>query len=124
MAHTTIEQFATELKIPPGALLEQLGRAGLAGKKEGHVLSEQRKTKKEREAEEAAAKAAAEAEAAATAQAAEEARQAAMQAAQAEAKAMNAAQAAPPKEAKVPAATTTLHRPAAKPGEKPKPVKK
>src|SRR5947209_10390761 len=45
MAHTTIEQFATELKIPPGSLLEQLGRAGLAGKKEGDVLSEQDKTK-------------------------------------------------------------------------------
>ena len=24
MAQTTIEQFATELKLPPGALLEQL----------------------------------------------------------------------------------------------------
>ena len=45
MAHTTIEQFATELKIPPGALLEQLGRAGLAGKKAGDVLSEQDKTR-------------------------------------------------------------------------------
>ena len=45
MAHTTIEQFATELKIPPGALLEQLGRAGLASKKAGDVLSEQDKTR-------------------------------------------------------------------------------
>ncbi|MDQ6621002.1 MAG: translation initiation factor IF-2 [Pseudomonadota bacterium] len=235
MAQTTIEQFATELKIQPGALLEQLGRAGLADKREGDVLSEQdktklldylrkqhggvlepkkkitltrkqtteikasgsagrartiqvevrkkrvfvkrdeseapavveeapvvapaviaaeeiaareeearkaqelmqrqqqelaekqeqnkRKTKKEREAEEAAAKAAAQAEAAAAAQAAESARQSAMQAAQAEAAAMNAAQAAPPKE-KAPPATITLHKPAAKPGEKPKPVKK
>ncbi len=233
MAQTTIEQFATELKMPPGALLEQLGRAGVAGKKEGDALSEldktklldylrkqhgaagepkkkitltrkqtteikaagstgrartiqvevrkkrvfvkrdeseaapvveeppkvtvpvldaeeiaareaearkaqelmqrqqaevqqkqeqaKRKTKKEREAEEAAAKAAAEAEAAA---AAEAARQTAMQAAQAEAAAINAAHAAPPKEAKAPVATTTLHRPAAKPGEKPKAAKK
>ena len=28
MAQTTIEQFATELKLPPGALLEQLAKAG------------------------------------------------------------------------------------------------
>ncbi len=35
MAHTTIEQFATELKMPAGALLEQLAAAGVAGKKEG-----------------------------------------------------------------------------------------
>ncbi len=45
MAHTTIEQFATELKIPAGALLEQLGKAGVAGKKEGDKLSEVDKTK-------------------------------------------------------------------------------
>jgi len=45
MAQTTIEQFATELKMPAGALLEQLGRAGVAGKKEGDQLSEQDKTK-------------------------------------------------------------------------------
>ena len=32
MAQTTIEQFATELKMPPGALLEQLAAAGMAGK--------------------------------------------------------------------------------------------
>ncbi len=236
MAQTTIEQFATELKMPPGALLEQLGRAGVAGKKQGDALSEQdktklldylrkqhgaagepkkkitltrkqtteikaagstgrartiqvevrkkrvfvkrdeseatpaveeapkvvapvidaeeiaareaeerkaqelmqrqqeevqqkqeqakRKTKKERDAEEAAAKAAAAAHAAEAAAAAEAARQTAMQAAQAEAAAMNAAQSAPPKEVKAPVATTTLHRPAAKPGEKPKPIKK
>jgi len=35
MAHTTIEQFATELKLPPGALLEQLAdfllQSGFAG---------------------------------------------------------------------------------------------
>ncbi len=236
MAQTTIEQFATELRMPAPALLEQLGRAGVAGKKQGDALSEQdktrlleylqkqhgsagepkkkitltrkqtteikaagstgrartiqvevrkrrvfmkrdegegaqaveevpkvavpvldageiaareeearkaqeliarqqqeivakqeqatRKTKKERDAEEAAAaKAAAEAEAASAA-AAETSRRQAMEAAQAEAAAINAAQAAPPKEVKAPPVTTTLHRPAAKPGEKPKPAKK
>jgi translation initiation factor IF-2 len=45
MAHTTIEQFATELKLPPGALIEQLAKAGVAGKAEGDGLSEQDKTK-------------------------------------------------------------------------------
>jgi translation initiation factor IF-2 len=45
MAQTTIEQFATELRMPAVALLEQLGRAGVAGKKEGDQLSEQDKTK-------------------------------------------------------------------------------
>ncbi len=45
MAQTTIEQFATELKMPAGALLEQLGKAGVAGKKEGDKLSETDKTK-------------------------------------------------------------------------------
>ena len=45
MAHTTIEQFATELKLPPGALIEQLAKAGVAGKNEGDRLSEQDKTK-------------------------------------------------------------------------------
>ena len=45
MAHTTIEQFATELKLPPGALIEQLAKAGVAGKNEGDGLSEQDKTK-------------------------------------------------------------------------------
>ena len=35
MAQTTIEQFATELKMPAGALLEQLAAAGVAAKKEG-----------------------------------------------------------------------------------------
>ena len=43
MAHTTIEQFATELKMPSGALLEQLAAAGVGGKKEGDKLSEQDK---------------------------------------------------------------------------------
>src|SRR5262249_61218656 len=45
MAQTTIEQFATELKIPAGALLEQLVKAGVAGKKEGDRLSEVDKTR-------------------------------------------------------------------------------
>ena len=35
MAHTTIEQFATELKMPAGALLEQLAAAASRGKKQG-----------------------------------------------------------------------------------------
>ena len=45
MAHTTIEQFATDLKMPATALLEQLAAAGLAGKREGDKLSEQDKTR-------------------------------------------------------------------------------
>jgi translation initiation factor IF-2 len=45
MAHTTIEQFATELKLPPGALIEQLAKAGVDGKRQGDNLSEQDKTK-------------------------------------------------------------------------------
>jgi translation initiation factor IF-2 len=45
MAQTTIEQFATELKLPAGALLEQLAKAGVDAKKEGDNLSEQDKTK-------------------------------------------------------------------------------
>src|SRR5450432_188208 len=45
MALTTIEQFATEMKIPSGALLEQLAAAGVAGKKQGDKLSEQDKTR-------------------------------------------------------------------------------
>ncbi|HEY8244147.1 MAG TPA: translation initiation factor IF-2 N-terminal domain-containing protein, partial [Casimicrobiaceae bacterium] len=45
MAHTTIEQFATELKMPPGALIEQLAAAGVAAKKEGDKLTEQDKTR-------------------------------------------------------------------------------
>ncbi len=45
MAHTTIEQFATELKMPAGVLLEQLARAGVDGKQEGDQLSEHDKTK-------------------------------------------------------------------------------
>ena len=45
MAHTTIEQFANELKIPAGALLEQLIAAGVGDKREGNNLSEQDKTR-------------------------------------------------------------------------------
>jgi len=45
MAHTTIEKFATDLKMPSGILLEQLAKAGVAGKKEGDKLSEQDKTR-------------------------------------------------------------------------------
>src|ERR1700675_372686 len=45
MALTTIEQFATEMKMPSGALLEQLAAAGVAGKKQGDKLSEQDKTR-------------------------------------------------------------------------------
>src|SRR5207302_7770569 len=45
MAQTTIEQFATELKMPAGALLEQLAAAGVAGKREGDKLTEIDKTR-------------------------------------------------------------------------------
>jgi translation initiation factor IF-2 len=45
MAHTTIEQFATELKMPAGALLEQLAAAGVGAKREGDKLTEQDKTR-------------------------------------------------------------------------------
>jgi len=45
MAQTTIEQFATDLKMPSGALLEQLAKAGVAGKKAGDKLSETDKTR-------------------------------------------------------------------------------
>ena len=45
MAQTTIEQFASELKMPAGALLEQLAAAGVSAKKEGDNLSEVDKTR-------------------------------------------------------------------------------
>ena len=45
MAQTTIEQFATDLKMPAGALLEQLAAAGVAGKRQGDKLTEQDKTR-------------------------------------------------------------------------------
>ena len=45
MAQTTIEQFATELKMPAGALIEQLAAAGVDAKKTGDELTEQDKTR-------------------------------------------------------------------------------
>ncbi len=45
MAQTTIEQFATDLKMPAVALLEQLSAAGVAGKNHGDNLNEQDKTR-------------------------------------------------------------------------------
>jgi translation initiation factor IF-2 len=45
MAQTTIEQFASELKMPAGALLEQLAAAGVDAKKSGDKLTEQDKTR-------------------------------------------------------------------------------
>jgi len=45
MAQTTIEQFASELKMPAGALLEQLAAAGVSAKKEGDNLTEVDKTR-------------------------------------------------------------------------------
>ncbi len=45
MAQTTIETFASELKMPAGVLLEQLTAAGVDGKKEGDKLTEQDKSR-------------------------------------------------------------------------------
>ena len=45
MAQTTIEQFATELKMPAGALIEQLAAAGMGGLNIGDRLTEQDKTR-------------------------------------------------------------------------------
>ncbi len=45
MAQTTIEQFATELKMPAGALIEQLAAAGVDTKQTGDELTEQDKTR-------------------------------------------------------------------------------
>jgi translation initiation factor IF-2 len=45
MPQSTIEQFATELKMPAGALLEQLSAAGVDAKKAGDKLTEQDKTR-------------------------------------------------------------------------------
>ena len=45
MAQTTIEQFAAELKMPAGALLEQLTAAGVTDKRAGDTLTEQDKTR-------------------------------------------------------------------------------
>jgi len=45
MAQSTIEQFATELKMPAGALIEQLAAAGVDVTKAGDKLTEQDKTR-------------------------------------------------------------------------------
>jgi translation initiation factor IF-2 len=45
MAQSTIESFATDLKMPAVALLEQLSAAGVADKKHGDSLTEQDKTR-------------------------------------------------------------------------------
>ncbi|HEY5367322.1 MAG TPA: translation initiation factor IF-2 [Casimicrobiaceae bacterium] len=45
MAQITIEQFATELKMPAGALIEQLAAAGVDTKRTGDELTEQDKTR-------------------------------------------------------------------------------
>ncbi len=45
MPQTTIEQFATELKMPAGALIEQLAAAGVSAKAAGDSLTEQDKTR-------------------------------------------------------------------------------
>jgi translation initiation factor IF-2 len=45
MPQSTIEQFASELKMPAGALLEQLAAAGVDVKKAGDKLTEQDKTR-------------------------------------------------------------------------------
>src|SRR6476620_5553030 len=45
MAQSTIESFATDLKMPAGALLEQLSAAVVAAKKQGDTLTEQDKTR-------------------------------------------------------------------------------
>ena len=45
MAHTTIEQFATDLKMPAGALLEQLPRPASPARSRATTLSEQDKTR-------------------------------------------------------------------------------
>src|SRR5258705_11023976 len=43
MAQLTVKQLAVELKMPPGALLEQLKAAGAGARDEGERLSEQDK---------------------------------------------------------------------------------
>jgi translation initiation factor IF-2 len=45
MAQTSVAQFATDLKMPSGALLEQLQKAGVAKSKADDLLSEQDKSK-------------------------------------------------------------------------------
>jgi translation initiation factor IF-2 len=45
MAQTSVAQFATDLKMPTGALLEQLQKAGVAKSKADDLLSEQDKSR-------------------------------------------------------------------------------
>jgi translation initiation factor IF-2 len=45
MAQTSVAQFATDLKMPSGALLEQLQKAGVAKSKADDLLSEQDKSR-------------------------------------------------------------------------------
>ncbi|MFZ2854063.1 MAG: translation initiation factor IF-2, partial [Rhodocyclaceae bacterium] len=45
MAQTSVAQFATDLKMPAGALLEQLQKAGVAKSQASDLLSEQDKSK-------------------------------------------------------------------------------
>jgi len=45
MAQTSVSQFASELKMPAAALLEQLAKAGVGKKGEGDLLSDADKTK-------------------------------------------------------------------------------
>ena len=45
MAQTTIDQFATELKMPAGALLEQLRAAGVRQEAGRRPVTEQDKTR-------------------------------------------------------------------------------
>ncbi len=45
MASTTVSQFATELRVPPQLLLEQLSAAGVLKKAESDALSEDDKSR-------------------------------------------------------------------------------
>jgi translation initiation factor IF-2 len=45
MASTTVAQFATELRVPPQLLLEQLSAAGVVKKAESDSLSEDDKAR-------------------------------------------------------------------------------
>jgi translation initiation factor IF-2 len=45
MAQTSVAQFATQLKMPAGALLEQLQKAGVGRRQADDLLSEQDKSK-------------------------------------------------------------------------------
>jgi translation initiation factor IF-2 len=45
MAQTSVAQFAIQLKMPAGSLLEQLQKAGVAKKQVDDLLSEQDKSR-------------------------------------------------------------------------------